>query len=668
MWFENDYRRIFMDMHLNDSNEEFLSKLDIDNFVAHLVEVGASSVVVKAHSHVGLNYWPSKYGRMHKTLEKRGIDYVGEMIEKCHANGIKVIVYYSQIYDNYAYEHHISWRLRTYGLLSSYSLPNHGKFRYGLVCPNNQKYRQYCKDFLTELCTKYEFEGLFLDMPFWPFPCYCPSCQKKYLKEMHRLIPVIPAPVTKAWKKFVPVRQQWIQEFIEENTKTVKDINPNISIEHNMAAIGNNWSPANTEMNTDASDYAGGDYYGGYLQQSFITKYYNNITKNKPFSYITSRCDKNLYAHTVSRTRDDLLIHSINALFCNGAFSICDAMNPDGTFTEPMYEGAIKDVFATTKPLEKYVSGNLQTDVAVFYSTNCKVNPDYISAPMAFVKTLKEHNIAFDVIGSRNIRNLKSKVLVLAGVYAFTDAEIVDIKYYVENGGSVFISGSCSNHEELLKYAGVKINKTSDYTYCYLEPKEEFKDCMKTFDGQSPYPIESTANECSLIAKDVKVLATLTYPYTKRSERDFSAIHSDPPGIHTNLPAVTCLERGRGKVMWVASALERTEAHHCRQSIVDMLLYLIGDRKLTFQSNAPEFVEIVEWEKAGANYVGLVNQQEVTPVYPISDIQIILPDLYKSVTVLSNDDTVVESKTYGNHTVITVDNLHVFCMIQLNDE
>ena len=65
MWYQNDYRRIFMDMHLNDSNsEEYLSKLDVDNFVARLKEADASSIVVKAKSHVGLHYWPSKYGRM----------------------------------------------------------------------------------------------------------------------------------------------------------------------------------------------------------------------------------------------------------------------------------------------------------------------------------------------------------------------------------------------------------------------------------------------------------------------------------------------------------------------------------------------------------------------------------------------------------------------------
>lgn len=32
MWYEKDYRRIFMDMHLNDTNEAYLSKLDVDRF------------------------------------------------------------------------------------------------------------------------------------------------------------------------------------------------------------------------------------------------------------------------------------------------------------------------------------------------------------------------------------------------------------------------------------------------------------------------------------------------------------------------------------------------------------------------------------------------------------------------------------------------------------
>ena len=652
-----------MDMHLNDTNDEYLSKLDIDELVSHLKNANVSSYVVKAHSHVGLNYWPSKYGKMHRILEKRGIDYVGEMIEKCHASSIKTIVYFSQIYDNYAYENHSDWRLLNEDGLTSYDINPNEKARYGLVCPNNPDYRQYCKNILTELCSKYQFEGMFLDMPFWPYPCYCEHCQRKYFEETGKKIPSLKEHTDEQWQEFVHIRQQWMQEFILENTNAVKSVNPAISIEHNMAAIGENWGCANVEMNTDASDYAGGDYYGGYLQQSFMCKYYNNITVNKPFSYITSRCDKNLYAHTVSRTKQDLMIHCINALFHNGAFSICDALNPDGTFTQKLYKTDIKDVYEESAKLEKYVSGDLNADVAVLYSTNCKMNDDYISAPLSFVKLLRENNVLFDVVGSRNLKSLKAKVLCLGGVYEFTDEEIEDIKSYVQNGGSVLMSGSCAADERLINLAGLSFLQKSDYTYCYAEPRAEFSQNMKSFDSQSPYPIESRANECRVIDENVCVLATLTYPYTKRSERDFSAIHSDPPGIHTDLPAITLNSLGKGKIMYLAAPMEKTQAYYCRRSLCDIILYLM-DNKPLLSSNAPEFVEILSWEKDGYTYVGLINQQEITPVYPINNIKIKFAEKYNAVEVLSNNADVKLEDNCGGCSVV-IDEIDVYILIRL---
>lgn len=55
MWYDNDYRRIFMDMHINDSNPEYLSKFDVKDFVKTMKEAEVTSVVVKAKSQVGLH-------------------------------------------------------------------------------------------------------------------------------------------------------------------------------------------------------------------------------------------------------------------------------------------------------------------------------------------------------------------------------------------------------------------------------------------------------------------------------------------------------------------------------------------------------------------------------------------------------------------------------------
>lgn len=55
MWYDNDYRRIFMDMHINDSNPEYLSKFDVKDFVKTMKETEITSIVVKAKSQVGLH-------------------------------------------------------------------------------------------------------------------------------------------------------------------------------------------------------------------------------------------------------------------------------------------------------------------------------------------------------------------------------------------------------------------------------------------------------------------------------------------------------------------------------------------------------------------------------------------------------------------------------------
>ncbi|MEK6795770.1 MAG: alpha-L-fucosidase [Spirochaetota bacterium] len=90
MWFKKNYRRVFLDMHIDDWNEEFLSKLDPKAVVDTIKTCGAQQIVVKAKPHTGLCYWPASVGRMHTGL--KGRDYVGEMIELCHANGIAAMV------------------------------------------------------------------------------------------------------------------------------------------------------------------------------------------------------------------------------------------------------------------------------------------------------------------------------------------------------------------------------------------------------------------------------------------------------------------------------------------------------------------------------------------------------------------------------------------------
>jgi len=660
MWYENNYRRIFMDMHLSDDKPDtYLSKLDTDAFANSLKESGASCVVVKAKSHVGLHYWKCRTGRMHEGLRRRDLDYLGEMIEKCHKRGIAVMTYLSQNYDNYAYDTHPEWRTVSKDGKNSRDCGS----RYGLVCLNNLEYRAYVKEILTELTENYNYDGIFLDMPFWTEICHCETCKKRYFEETGREIPENENWNDPMWLDYITARSRWLREFMYENTKTIKDIRSDVSIEHNMAAIGYNWFQANDESQIGASDYTGGDYYGGYAQQTFICKYYNSITPNKPFCYITSRCDPSLYFHTVTRSMQDLLIHAMNALVHNGAFSICDAMNPDGTITDEIYSGVIKDVFSITSNYEKYVSGDITADVAVLYPTDLKANGNFISSPMNVGEIMREYNVPYNVIGCENISNMNERVLCICDPFTLSESVCADIADFVNKGGKLFITGHLPC-ELLENICGIKIIAQSEYDYCYLRPNKGSEQLFETFNDKSPYPIQSRAWEAKVIADNTEILAYLSYPYTKPSEREFAAIHSNPPGTNTDMPAVIRRRCGNGEVIWMCAPAELTKAYNCRRTVYRLIKSLC--EKFSAYAYAPEFCEIVHWKKNGKRYFSVINEQNVTPCFPISGITVTLPYHAENIRLLAPHDIDIKSVYDGENTIISIPELDVFHIVEFD--
>lgn len=61
-WYSDVYRRGVVDMHITDFDERILSEFDPKTYVDMLRRAGCQSVVLFAHSHVGLCYFPTKVG------------------------------------------------------------------------------------------------------------------------------------------------------------------------------------------------------------------------------------------------------------------------------------------------------------------------------------------------------------------------------------------------------------------------------------------------------------------------------------------------------------------------------------------------------------------------------------------------------------------------------
>lgn len=112
------------------------------------------------------------------------------------------------------------------------------------------------------------------------------------------------------------------------------------------------------------------------------------------------------------------------------------------------------------------------------------------------------------------------------------------------------------------------------------------------FNQKYPLPFEATA---PIVETDgeCEVLATLVLPYMSPSEIKFASIHSDPPGIPTDIPAVIRKRIGKGELIWSALPIESVGIYEYKKIFTSLLRSLISEHNLSFGSpDAPDDVKM----------------------------------------------------------------------------
>ena len=645
MWIEGNYRRNLLDMHIDDWDESFLSRLNPEEYVSCLKEAGVQAAMVKARSHTGLNYWPGPNGRMHRGL--KGKDFVGEMVRLCRREGISVVLYYSQIFDNLAYEEHPEWRLVTPEGICFRDFRGKDCFRngrYGICCPNQPGYRAYVREALQDLAARYEVDGFFLDMTFWPDICCCDACAGRWRQESGLEIPHTVDWNSPDFRRFAEARQRWLREFAEASTRAVREIRPDATVEHQYSMISQPWLWGVTEEQAAASDFCSGDYYGGFLQQSFINKYYRNVSRCLPFCYHTGRCDPELAFHTTTKSEEQLVLHAATALLHGGAFLLVDAINPDGSIQPEIYRKLMKRVYDQTRPFEPFINGNLQTEAGIWFASGAKFDPResgtsvadvsrgtsvYADAPLGMTRILRDAHIPFDILGSGNLRDYTGRLVILPHVAAVTDEEMDALEAYVSRGGSLYVSGPVS-HPRLANLLGVETAGQTEETFTYLAPAGH-PDWMEDFSPESPLTWAGRQWIGRVLSQDTEVLARCVLPWTMPGSEHFAAIHSNPPGKETGIPAMTLRRSGSSLLLWVSAPLEMNQPYLSRKLVEGLVRRLIG--KEILWTDAPRFVEVLRWEKGEKHYLALINEQEESPVAPVRGISLTVPG-FRSASLL----------------------------------
>ena len=635
-WYQKVYRRNVVDMHIPDWNDAFLSEFDSEAYVRMLTLSQAKSAVVYAHSHVGLCNYPSKIGPMHKGLKGRNI--LGEVIDLCHQNDIQVVVYYSLIFDTWAYRNHPEWRIIT---ASGEGAAD--RARKGVCCPNSP-YRNYAVAMVEEICENFEFEGIRLDMTFWPCVCYCPHCQSRFDEEVGGELPQIVNWEDPHWTSFQRKREDWLVEFAALLTSAVRRVKPDVTVEHQSSTYVQSWLLGVTERMARQNDFLQGDFYGDSLQGSFVRKLFHNLSEGLPYGFETTSC-VDLTNHTAMKSAALLKNKVCASMADGGAFVFIDAIDPVGTLNDAVYE-RMGGIFEETQVYEPYLGGDLCQDVGVYLSTESKFDPaddgkaadapdlstrmPHVDGALNACQSLIHAHMPFGVITKKNLADLsRHRVVVLPNVLMMDEEEVEAFREYVRAGGCLYASkytslttkdGRRRSDFLLADIFGVSYLGETQEDFTYVAPADGAEELF--FGYSQKYPLALPDTQMQVVAHPgTRVLGQLVLPYTDPADPiRFASIHSNPPGVPTNHPAIVLNRFGAGQAMYVAGALENTDLH--RDIFVNLIRLLAGP--LSVEADAPKPVEITvsRQEDKQRLIVNLVNFQKELPNIPIDGIKV----------------------------------------------
>ena len=655
-WYEKSLRRNLLDFHIDDWHPLFLSKLDPAHFADCVVSLKSTAATVFANTHTGLSNYPTKTGEMHAGLNGR--DVLGEMISELHRRGIDVVVYYVMIFADWYWDNHPEARVVDASgkaikvLIGSKGRPR----RFSTTCPNNVEYRRFVVAQIEEICDGYEFEGVWPDMTFWPTVCYCASCRDRYRKEVGGEIPRVINWEDPAWVGFQRKRQEWMVEFGQLVTDTVKRKKPHLSVAHQSLAFHADWSAGGSLELAGVTDWLSADLYGERYGLSFFAKLFYSMSRIKPFEHINTWCWPDIHEHVITRTEDHLRLTALSAMANHGAIVFIDAIDPIGTVHAQTFSAAGK-VYADVQKYEKEVGGRFCQDVGIYYSYESNVdlkengkgveeaaytfeetwrhNPSptaHRSAAINLAKTLIQHHIPFGALTRKDLGRLSDwQVICLPNVALMSAAEAEALRAYVREGGSILATGKTSLITadgrrqatfQLADLFGCDYAGETREVVTYFAPSGKRDEL---FPGFSPtFPVTLYDTQLKVTArKGAEVVATLTLPYTDPTEARYASILTDAPGISTDSPSIVINRFGKGQVVYASGVIESWE-HDTQRQVLANLVRLLAPRPFFVECDAPKSVEITLFlqEKRKRYIANVINYQQELPNIPVHGLKI----------------------------------------------
>jgi hypothetical protein len=653
-WPSQTFRRLLVDTHVPDW-DGLLTEFDAEAYVERIANAGFQSLTQYANSHVGLCLWRTKLGQMHRGM--RGRDYFGEVMAECRRRNLHANAYYSMIFDDWAYQTHPDWRI----------LPENGYdtqlfSRTGTVCPNSP-YRDHAMACLMELVRNYEFEGIWVDMTFWPAICYCPHCTARYWKEEGAEPPRIVDWTSPAWRTFQKARERWMREFCVQITGTIKRTRP-IAVYQQCSTLFMPWDAGVSFEQAAASESCTGDFYGGAAEFSLVCKVFYSLSQNKPFVFLTSRVVDLTGHFEATKSFPQLLLETCVPTAHSAAYQLIDTLEPMGTLDRRTYQ-FLSQVNAQRDPYEEFLGGTLEADVAVYLDRSSLYDPEvngvpagtagrtwasagdprlglprvkdkyraqmpHMDAVVGAARILKEAHIPYGVVTNATLDQLPQyRAVFVPNVFEMTEQQADRFRHFVDAGGILYSSGASSLarvNEPVPRFLledvlGVRYDGWLGDIISYLSPANS--QTAKVIWPQGALEYHGRAVKAEALP-GVQVLATVTLPMAGTEKgytigTHFAQIWSNPPAPEAGKhPAVVVNAFGKGKCIWLAAPIE-TSTVPANMNMVSHLLRSQLPPPYKFEADADRAIEVTLFHQPENKrmLVGLLNMQEPFPTFPM---------------------------------------------------
>lgn len=334
------------------------------------------------------------------------------------------------------------------------------------------------------------------------------------------------------------------------------------------------------------------------------------------------------------------------------AFLFIDAVDPIGTVQPGTYD-RIKAVFDVTERYQPHLGGEPVSDVAIYFSPRNRVATEQNGSPIwapAFTSVpydeafdgacagLQAAHIPFAVLTRTTLSELsRYPALILPDVARLDDDEMATFRTYVEAGGRLYASGLTSlvdvdgqrrDDFGLADLFGAHAGNDYESTVVFLKPaRAEVASAI----APEPYVSWGLAGRASpgqrrtrpldiLVPSradaDAEVLATVTLPYAYPNPGDlhghgFASIHSSPPWIDTESPALVRKRVGNGVVVYSAAPVESGTDVAARTLFTRIILDLVGDhRRLRAEAASTVWVTLFDQLDRDRMVLSVLNFEE----------------------------------------------------------